>query len=185
MKKILVIGVLTLFLLMAATPALATPLSAQPPTTVLITFDVQVTVYTPQENILAGPFTVRVTDQPFVKTEKAYHTDTMWPLIPWLFPSDITGSPVVIAQGRFSCWLRFTSHWPDPPLPLVQSFWGKLTIIDDSTMTGTYFDRGYCISEDYPEDFSDPPNMIPVQIGNSDIWYLGYTEYIVSAVVDA
>lgn len=183
MKKQTVSRILIGMLFLIGISGIMIPVSAQNPTTVYITFDVEITIYTPQGNILTGvPFTTTVTDQPFLKTGSVYHTDTMWHLIPWLLPSDISGSPVIISQGQFHCWMSFMSHWTDPPLPLVQEFWGDLTIIDDQTMMGNYFDRGYVISEEFPEAFHIPDWMIPVQIGNTDIWYLGYTEYTVSPV---
>ncbi|MFW9828172.1 MAG: hypothetical protein ACFFEY_11295 [Candidatus Thorarchaeota archaeon] len=181
MKKQTASRILIGMLFLIGISGIMIPVSAQVPTTVYITFDVEFTVYTPQGNILAY-IPSMVVEQPFLKTGSGYHTDRMWHLIPWLYPEDITGSPVIISQGQFHCWMSFMSHWPEPPLPLVQEFWGYLTIIDDQTMLGNYFDRGYVISEEFPGDFHIPGLMIPVQIGNTDIWYLGYTVYTVSPV---
>ena len=187
MKKQIYIAMITVMLFIVSISGIMVSVSAKEQETVNITFNVKGTVYSPQ-GIFIASFTA-VHNVEFMKTGKAYHADIMWPGPPWLFPTDITGSPVVISQGKFHSWVRFISHWPEvfneDPVPLISKFWGELTINEDGTMTGTYFDRGYCISEDYPYFFDDdgPGPKHPVQIGNSDIWYLGYTEYTVEPIL--
>ncbi|MFW9770825.1 MAG: hypothetical protein ACFFEO_01465, partial [Candidatus Thorarchaeota archaeon] len=111
MKKQTVSWILIGMLFLIGISGIMIPVSAQKPTEVYITFEVEFTVYTPQGNILAY-IPSMVIEQPFLKTGSGYHTDRMWHLIPWLYPEDITGSPVIISQGQFHCWLSFMSHWP-------------------------------------------------------------------------
>ena len=162
---------------LAGVLAVAVPVSAERPT-VVVSFTETADRYKPDGNLLysVAPYEV---EAEFVKTGRTYYIDLMWVYGPPEIMETLTGSPVVISQGSFACWTKYTSAVSG--LPVIHKARGELTItLNDEgtgTMSGEYFDHIYCICDDPDTVLSYYP--FAQQVGNSNMWYLAYTEYTV------
>jgi len=110
----------------------------------------------------------------FIKTGKAYHAGmelfyNYYPL------DDFVASPLVIANGKFAAWARYTS--PASGLPILDKIRGRLTI-DDGTAYGSYVQYSYVEGVTDEETVtSSYPNAVATD--EPDIWLIGITYYTV------
>lgn len=108
----------------------------------------------------------------FTKTGKAYHAGmelfyNYYPL------DDFSASPLVIANGKFACWARYTS--PGSGLPILDKIRGRLTI-DGGTAYGSYVQYSYVEGiTDANTVTSAYPNAVPTD--DADVWLIGITYY--------
>jgi len=112
----------------------------------------------------------------FTKTGKAYHGGMEW-FYNYYPLQDFRSSPLVISNGKFAAWARYTS--PRSGLPILDKIRGKLTIDDDGgTAYGSY------VQYSYVEDTTDEqtvkswyPNAVATD--DLDVWLVGTTYYTV------
>lgn len=107
----------------------------------------------------------------FRVTGKAYHGDMAlfynYPL------ENFESCPLVIANGKFAAWARYTS--PVSGLPILDKIRGKLEI-DEGTAYGSYVQYGYAFG-DYDTVRAKYPNLVATD--EDDMWLIGITYYTV------
>ena len=112
----------------------------------------------------------------FTKTGKAYHGGMEWfynyyPLL------DFSSSPLVISNGKFAAWARYTS--PRSGLPIQDKIRGKLTIDDAAgTAYGSYVQYSYVkgVSDEATVRYWYPN---AAATDDPEVWLIGITYYIV------
>jgi len=112
----------------------------------------------------------------FTKTGKAYHAGMEW-FYNYYPLTNFRASPLVIANGKFAAWARYTS--PRSGLPILDKIRGKLTINDSvQTADGAYVQYGYV---EGITDQATVTNWYPnaVATDEPDVWLIGITYYTV------
>ena len=113
----------------------------------------------------------------FTKTGKAYHGGMEW-FYNYYPLDDFRASPMVISQGKFAAWARYTS--PRSGLPILDKIRGKLTIHDDpGTAYGSYVQYSYVKGVDEATVKLWYPNAT----GGPNVWLVGCTNYTVHGQV--
>ncbi|NVM23606.1 MAG: hypothetical protein HWN68_17720 [Desulfobacterales bacterium] len=110
----------------------------------------------------------------FTKTGKAYHGGMEW--FYNYYPLDnFSASPLVISNGKFACWARYTS--PKSGLPILDKIRGRLTIDDgDGTAYGSYVQYSYVEGVTDEEAVTDwYPDAVATD--DADVWFIGVTYY--------
>ena len=174
MKKIAILGLVVTLLLMA----MAAPVMAKS-TTVQVSWLEDAHRHGGDGTDLGGWLNDRIPSTgtiDFTKTGKAYHAGME--LFYNYYPLDnFTSSPLVISNGKFACWARYTS--PSSGLPILDKIRGTLTI-DDSAQTA----YGSYVQYSYVEGVTDEdtvatsyPNAVATD--ETDVWLIGVTYYTV------
>jgi len=107
-------------------------------------------------------------------TGRAYHGGMEW-FYNYYPLEDFEASPLVIANGKFAAWARYTS--PSSGLPILDKIRGKL-IIDEvqETAYGEYVQYGYAFGDEDTVK-SSYPNAVSTD--EADMWHIGTTYYTV------
>lgn len=108
----------------------------------------------------------------FKVTGRAYHGDMEW-FYNYYPLEDFEASPLVIANGKFSAWVRYTS--PRSDLPILDKIRGKL-LIGDGTATGAYVQYSYAFGDESTVK-SWYPNAVATD--EAGMWHIGTTYYTV------
>jgi hypothetical protein len=108
----------------------------------------------------------------FKITGRAYHGGMEW-FYNYYPLEDFEASPLVITNGKFSAWARYTS--PRSGLPILDKIRGKLTI-GGGTACGSYTQYGYAFGDESTIK-SWYPNAVATD--EIDMWHIGTTYYTV------
>ena len=108
----------------------------------------------------------------FRVTGKAYHADMEW-FYNYYPLQDFEASPLVISNGNFAAWVRYTS--PRSGLPILDKIRGKLTI-GGGTAYGSYVQYSYAFGD---ESTVKSWYLNAVATDEAGMWHIGTTDYTV------